>query len=461
MFRLLPVICLCLLCLPTMVWSQESAARLPAPREADLTAAKKVVADVYKSDYEAAKTPIARQALAKKLLLDGLNTSDDAVSKFALLQIARKIAAQAGDVDLAYQAADATALSFRVPAAPLKAEVLTDAAETLRAPQDLYFFGRYADRLLPELRSVAAWEGAIELAKLAESAAKKNRDADLGKVWKDRQAELTQLKQAYAAALPALAGLEKSPGDAALNETVGKLNCFLLESWTTGLPMLALGMDPALQRAAEAELRMPATIADKLALADAWYEIAKAQQGLAQRVLFRHAYQLYGEVLPTMEGLTKAKVQVRANDCFTQGMPDRMVLSAIKPALLQDVQYSTGETLVSGSTVNGRVFPDSLNGHPPADGASRIVYELPGECKYLIGMCAFRDMKDDRPHNPVHFIIVGTTGELWRSPALQDTGKLTPFKVDLKGQKRIELIVHCKGFNGASHASWIEPMLQK
>jgi hypothetical protein len=110
----------------------------------------------------------------------------------------------------------------------------------------------------------------------------------------------------------------------------------------------------------------------------------------------------------------------------------------------------------------GRNYRDSLWGHPPSDGESRIVYDLPGDFKYVTGMCGIRDMPSGGPTSAVQFRIVGSTGELWRAPkSLQELNKVIPFKVDLKGQKRIEFIVRCNGLNYAAHACWIEPMLQK
>jgi hypothetical protein len=440
---------------------QEAPSRLKVPAGETLAAAKKLIGEVYKSEYEAAKTPVARQAFAKKLLADAEKTSDDPTSRFALLQIAHKVAGQAGDLDLAYAAANLTARHYEISAATLKCESLAEVAPTLRAPIDHYFFGRYAERLLPELRQAAAWDKAAELADLAEASAKKNRDVDLAKLWKDRKAEIVQLKQAFTAAAPALAQLDKSPADPALNEQAGKLNCFLLEAWTTGIPMLALGADPALQKEAEAELRAPTSTVDRLALADAWYGLAKTLDDPARSAVYRHAYASYREALPNLEGLAKAKVQVRADDCFLQGLPDRVPLSILKPVLIEGLQYAPDAPIFLSSPVAGRTYHDSLWAHPPSDGDSRIVFELPAGCKYLMGGCAFKDIADDHPHNTVRFSIVGTTGELWRSPDFKELNKLVPFKVDLKGQKRIELICHCNGFNGASHAVWVEPLLQK
>jgi hypothetical protein len=446
----------------TTAWAlgQEGPPRSKVPDGETLAAAKKVIAEVYKSEYEAAKTPAARRAFAKKLLDDAQKTTDDPTSRFALLQVAHNVAGHAGDVDLTYAVVDFMARHFRISAAPLKAESLTEAATNLRTPIDHYFFGRYAEHLLPELRQAAAWDDAANLAELAEASAKKNRDVDLAKLWKERKAEIIQLKQAFAAAAPALAQLEKSPADPVLNEQAGKLNCFLLEVWTTGVPMLALGADPASQKAAEAELRAPTSTADRLALADAWYGLAKTLDDPARSAVLRHAYPLYREAIPKAEGLAKAKAQVRADDCFLSGLPDRMTLSVLKPVKIDVWQFDPEKSVAMPVSIAGRTYHDSLWAHPPIDGDSRIAFEIPRECKYLVGACAIKEI-DVHPHSTVRFTIVGSTGELWRSPDFKDVNKLVPFKVDLKGQKRIELITHCNGFNAAVQAMWIEPLLQK
>src|SRR5690606_26550030 len=112
------------------------------------------------------------------------------------------------------------------------------------------------------------------------------------------------------------------------------------------------------------------------------------------------------------------------------------------------------------ATIAGAKFTDSLWAHPFTGRPSRLGFELPCECRYLVGMCAFQDNQQP-PFNPSVFRILSEERELWRSPVIRESGKLVPFKVELRGARRIELRVECAGSFDWNHAIWVDPMLQK
>src|SRR3954464_8230351 len=72
-------------------------AKEPVPEDAAQKQSAKIIADVYKSENAAAKTPEQKLDLAKKLFSVGLATKNDPTGKFVLIRIAKDLAAQQGD----------------------------------------------------------------------------------------------------------------------------------------------------------------------------------------------------------------------------------------------------------------------------------------------------------------------------------------------------------------------------
>ena len=81
---------------------------------------------MYKADYEVAKTPEAKQALAAKLRRAAAEAAEP-VNRYVLLKVARDVAARAADVDLAFESADAMAAAYQVEAFGMKFEILETA----------------------------------------------------------------------------------------------------------------------------------------------------------------------------------------------------------------------------------------------------------------------------------------------------------------------------------------------
>src|SRR5688572_16064623 len=87
------------LVLASAIRADEPKERLPVPGEAEQRAATKTIAEIYKGDYERAKTSERRIEVAKKMLADALALKDDVVGRYVLLRITRDAAAQSGDME--------------------------------------------------------------------------------------------------------------------------------------------------------------------------------------------------------------------------------------------------------------------------------------------------------------------------------------------------------------------------
>ena len=83
--------------------------------------------------------------------------------------------------------------------------------------------------------------------------------------------------RSYEKVKAATALLDKVPDDPEANLTVGSYLCFAKGRWQDGVPMLALGKDPAFKAVAIKELDGVQTAQAQLALADQWRDLAEVQ----------------------------------------------------------------------------------------------------------------------------------------------------------------------------------------
>src|SRR5207244_1724388 len=107
----------------------------PLPDAAAQAEASKLIAELFKPDYEKAKTPEQKVALAKKMLQEGVATKGDAAGRYALVRTARDIAAQQGEVVMALEAVAQLATWHEIDALQMKFEAATLGVKSLKTPK--------------------------------------------------------------------------------------------------------------------------------------------------------------------------------------------------------------------------------------------------------------------------------------------------------------------------------------
>src|SRR5690606_23872597 len=80
--------------------------KLPVPSKDDQKKTFKLVAEIYRSDLDAATRPPELATLGRKLLADAKDTNDDVVGRYVLLCVARDTALKAADAATALEAVD-------------------------------------------------------------------------------------------------------------------------------------------------------------------------------------------------------------------------------------------------------------------------------------------------------------------------------------------------------------------
>ena len=290
------------------------------PRQAapDAAAEEKALAKVqegYSAEFDKAKTPQQKSALAAKLLAAAKRARRGSADQFAFLKSARDLAAQAGSADLALQAADATAEQFEVDAWQIKAELLPKLAPAARQPADKKALAQAGIAAAEQAVARDDYPTAEKMLDLASAAARDLKDQALIQQLAARREAVRELASVYAVVAKTRAVLEQKPKDPSANLAMGSFLCLWKGDWEAGLPMLAASSDATLRSLAERERDASDSAQARAELADAWWDFAMKSDGTARKQLQLHAAHWYRLAIPKLpEGLTRSKAQKRLGD---------------------------------------------------------------------------------------------------------------------------------------------------
>ena len=201
--------------------------KLAVPDDAAQNKALTAIRDIYKQDYE----PARKAALAKTMLQKAKDTQD-ATDRFALLQEAKKLAAETFQGDLAFEAVDAMVSEYAISGSGMKAEILEKAVNRLRlTPEQKMAIANAALQVIDEAIAENNFNAAKALGKQASQLVHLSKDKDLLQAIVAKNKEVEAAALAYADADEAMATLKETPTDPDANVTVGKYLCFTKGDW--------------------------------------------------------------------------------------------------------------------------------------------------------------------------------------------------------------------------------------
>jgi len=294
------------------------ARRLPVPDQAAQQKTQADVAEIFRNDLAAAKTPEKKAAVAQSLHRQAQSSGDDPNARFVLLKMACDLAAEGGDVAHAMELVGAMEQSFQVNAVQVEGYVLKKMTDSMPTGPNAAAVGQQiADAAVAcadKCVSQDNYDGATGFVDLAMAAARKTKDPDLIQPLMSRDREIKRMKGQFESIRKAIDSLADSPDDPVLNLTAGRWFCFERGDWSKGLPMLAKGSDAALAKIAEKELAAPADPNAQVALADGWHEFAEKEKDSAKLAARRRAKSWYEQAQPSLEGLAKVKVEKRLKE---------------------------------------------------------------------------------------------------------------------------------------------------
>ena len=225
-----------------------------------------------------------------------------------------EIAAMAGDLNLSLQGIDTLDADYDIDALEAKQKLLEKFIAAGK-PDQLAIAIPTAEQLVDQAVAADRYDIAVVLATSASKAVAKSKIAthkEEEERLSRRRHDIHLLEPIKAAAKKAQETLEKTPADAEANLTVGRWLCFYKGDWTTGLSLLAKGSDEKLKSLAEQEIKTPSEADQQVQLADAWWDLAQKEAGIARDSLHLHAGNIYQEAMPNLaSALKKAAIEKR------------------------------------------------------------------------------------------------------------------------------------------------------
>lgn len=239
----------------------------------------KVAQDLYRADYEKAKTAAGKLSLARKLIEQAAAKELTAAERFVLLRLAKDIAVRAENYDLAAEAVDRLADGFEIDGLAMKAETLELLARSARGQAGHKALAEQAASLAGTALEAEKLDAAAALAKLAQAEAGKARDKQTVLQARTLAKEVQEAKKTFDEAQTAVATLKERPDDPDANLVRGRYLCLVRGDWTRGLPHLAKGSHAGLTDAATKDIAKPSDAAEQLALAEKWLRLAESISG--------------------------------------------------------------------------------------------------------------------------------------------------------------------------------------
>jgi hypothetical protein len=301
--------CLALLATPTI-----AAARAPVPDEEAQRKAMGLLREVFLTEYQDARTPADKEKLARAILEQGPNCKPGSADKYAVFRVSIDMAAEAGAVRLVLSTIETLGREFEVDTLAIKRAMLRKAATVRRPTKETVEAAKLVLSAAESALSSGAYAAAHELTQIAAQIAERSRDRDVIRKVAERLEEAEWIAGASEDAEKMLAVLEKTPDDPEANLVVGRFRCLVEGNWKDGLPMLALGGESDCQATAIREMQGVANVAELIALADAWHDLAEKEEEPFATGMRRHAAILYKQALPHASGLAKRKVEVRLSE---------------------------------------------------------------------------------------------------------------------------------------------------
>jgi hypothetical protein len=301
--------------------AQAPTARAPVPDGPALARAESAIRKIFKDEYARAEgDPAAARELAATLLQQARATTDSPALRFVGLREARDLAARAGDVPAAFQAAADLARDFAVDPLLMKADALTRAGQKPAAPEVQRALAEAALGLLDEALGGDGPLEALRLVAFAEEQATRAKSLPLLARVQKRARALETFRKEFEPLRPAAEKLRSDPRDPAANLTLGRYYCLAKGNWARGLPLLALGADAGLKELARRDLAGPVKAAERAAVGDGWWDQAERAQEPAKSALRQRAVYWYQQAVAELAGADKDRAAKRLSAVGVVGL---------------------------------------------------------------------------------------------------------------------------------------------
>ncbi|HZE96912.1 MAG TPA: NPCBM/NEW2 domain-containing protein [Planctomycetota bacterium] len=443
--------------------------RAPVPETAKQKDAEKVIKDLYKDQYSR-KTPTDRKALARLLLTQGLKSNDDMVSQWVLFREAQDIAVQGGDAKSATDAIDAAARSFDIDALPMKVQALNAIGKSVKAPEEMSALAAALILLVDDLVRVDLYDAADKAATSAVAFARKGNDQALATRVGVRAKDISEAKTQYQGLKKFLEILAKNPDDGPANAEMGRYLCLVKGSWDLGLRFLVKGADETLKSLSEKEIALPTSSAERMAIADGWFDLGEKEKNLLRKMqLLHHAQGIYESALPDATAILKARMEKRIDAIEFYGAlpgqpggPGSIDLTLVTPKAITVANGKLRANINDEKVLviaGGKECKKYLFAHAP----SSLTFDIPPGCRQFLATGIKLDRNNLAVTGAWKYIVVVDGKVLYESKVLNE---LKEFEADIAvtlppGAKEIQLKVDDLADTRGDWSVWAYPRFQR
>lgn len=281
------------------------------PAAPALARSRQLIEELFASELNAAQTPASHRHLAQIFAKQAKENAEEPANRFVLLEFAQQQAALAGDATEAFGYLRELTREFDVDPLPLKCQIVARVGQAAETPAAARSVVELAQPLIQETIDADRVPLAVQLGDISYAAAIKSADLALVDRAEKQRQHIAAIAEGFTRLGNAIDRLRDDPDDPAANLALGKYYGFLKGSWDKAIPLLARGDDEPLKALAKRDFAAPATAAEQLKLADAWWTRALDQPEPARSSLQARAAYWYGKSLPGLAGLNRAKASHR------------------------------------------------------------------------------------------------------------------------------------------------------
>ena len=282
--------------------------RVPIPDQTKQLDSQREIKKLYPKEFQSAKAPKEKLALANTLFKLAVEEKNDLVAKFVVYALANDYAIQAGDYKFALLITDEINIFYLTNKYNDRISILKQAFDTIEsgppAQKLLSACVQEAESLFDD-NQPAALE---EILAILEKNYYRAQDAAVSTQIKDVIATGREMALQAKTFSGVTALLEQGGQDTNAKLILGKFLCFFKGNWSTGLPFLGEVKDEEIKAAAVKELADPTEELKELEIGDAWTAVAERYQGVAKARILERAEFWYKQAQAQSSGISKIRL---------------------------------------------------------------------------------------------------------------------------------------------------------
>lgn len=248
--------------------------RSPLPEQHLLQAARTMLKEVYRLEYEKATTVPARQTLVRRMLSDAQGLTAKPAEYYELLRVTRDLAVSVGLIKESLEAVRLLEEQFEVDGPAMRAKTLGELCKVASDPAEARSLAEQTQLLLRQSLQEDDFATAHRAHEIyvAASRAGGNRKALFRA--EELRSVIEAVQLAYSEVPQAIHTLGHNPDNGKANAIIGKYHCVLKQRWDEFLPLLAKGDDVGLRVVATIDLENNSDPEVVLQLADQYWNLA-------------------------------------------------------------------------------------------------------------------------------------------------------------------------------------------